>query len=430
MRAALGFLFAIALGISAELGASPPRLSPPNYDEAKVPQYELPDPLVSPTGERIESDVAWQKRRRGLLEQFAHEMFGHSPPRLSGMTFAVKEVAATYDGLAIKKTVAIKLSGAPNSPVMTLVTYLPAKRLAPAPVFLGVLLFKREDAVPDPGPALFPPGKEPASIPKEDLPGRKTMEVILKRGYGVASIDPADFAPDDAKTYDQGIIKATRVAGSPRGENEWGAIAAWAWGLSRALDYLETDVDVDAKRVIAIGHSRRGKTALWAGAQDERFAMVISNNSGCCGAALSRRQYGETVGLINSRFPHWFCLAFRKYNDREGELPFDQHELVALSAPRPVYVASAVDDRWADPKGEYLAAVAANPVYRLFGHKGLEGDWPPPLNQTVGARIGYHLRVGRHALADFDWMRYLDFADRWLSRKTQNATQTKESRNP
>ncbi len=377
-----------------------------NYDESKVPRYDLPDPLVTSDGRAVTSAAMWRRERRPeLLDLFEANVYGRRPPAPEGIRFRVTDT--DWHRIAARREVNVSFFGRSGDyPGFTITMFVPHAARQPMPAFVGMHLFDTRADDPIPGKLLT----EDVGV---ELPGEEILKVILKRGYAIATLNAADFCPDDKENFRQGLQSHWFPDRSgPPGAEEPGAIATWAWALSRALDYFETDPAIDARRVAVIGHSRMGKTALWTGAEDPRFAMVISNDSGCGGAALSRRRFGETVARINRVFPHWFCGHFSNYDDREDALPVDQHQLVALVAPRPVYVASAKEDGWADPRGEFLAAAGAEPVYQLLGRPGLGTDDVPPLNQSAGDTIGYHIRAGKHALTDYDWLLYLDFADR------------------
>jgi dienelactone hydrolase len=243
-------------------------------------------------------------------------------------------------------------------------------------------------------------------------------EEILARGYATAVFRTVDVDPD--QDGDAARAKGVRTVFSGPGkvgQDAWATIAAWAWGASRVMDYLQTDTDVDAGKVAVIGHSRGGKTALWAAAEDPRFAIACSNDSGCGGAALSKRIYGETVATINKGFPYWFCDNFKKFDNREADLPIDQHQVLALIAPRQVCVGSADADFWADQRGEFLSLVAASPVFALYGFEAFTaGEMPPLDTPLVRERFEYHVRRGIHNLTPYDWTCYMDVADRLWGR--------------
>jgi hypothetical protein len=424
--------FALALLGSLATAADRPGI---NQDEKAVPPYALPDPLVLKDGTRVRDAATWRtKARPELLEVFAREVYGRTPAgRPPGMHWAVTSVdRAALGGKAVRKEVTIWFTAQKEGPKVRLLIYQPpgeAGAHAPWPAFIGLNYYGNQCVNADPGITMStawmrssPDFKIVNSRATEGTRGthasRWNVEEVVARGYATATMYYGDLCEDRNEGLDRDVATLFKTGSvESRAGDAWGAIGIWAWGLSRALDYLVSDPEIDGQRVAVHGHSRLGKAALWAGAQDERFAYVISNNSGAGGAALAKRIFGETVERINTSFPFWFAKNYRAYNAREQNLPVDQHQLLALIAPRPVHVASATEDLWADPRGEFLSAKKAEPVYALFGKKGLGvADVPAPEKPALGDAIAYHLRTGKHDITAYDWQRYMDFADQMLKK--------------
>lgn len=422
---------ALLVGICSPVVIAASQQQPPVIeDETKVPAYTLPDPLRLENGERVTTVRAWQDRRRPeLLRLFETEVYGRSAPAPTGMRFVSRGVDSdALGGTAVRKQVSILFTGVEGGPSMDLLIYVPKTAQASSsgqrPAFLGLNFAGNHSIHRDPGIGLstrWMRGTDDERVvdnrateaSRGTAASRWPVEAVLSRGFALVTAYYGDLEPDHPEGWKHGI--RAHFAPPSQESDSWGAIGAWAWGLSRALDYLETDDDIDASRVALIGHSRLGKAALWAGAQDERFALVIANESGEGGAAITRRRFGETIARITTAFPHWFCRRFADYAGREDELPVDFHQLVALIAPRPVYVASAAEDLWADPRGEFLSAQHAEPVYLLLGTDGFGVKDMPPVDHPVGRTIGYHVRRGKHDVTAYDWEQYLDFASRHLT---------------
>jgi hypothetical protein len=396
--------------------------------ESKVPSYTLPDPLVLSNGASVKDPETWQSLRRPeILRLFEEHVYGKVPSAAVKTKF--KRTGRWKDALngkATMKEVTATFSSTRGSQQMRMLIFIPNNRSGSVPAFVGYNFYGNQTIHPDPRISIDDhwvrnnndfgmENNRPTEKSRGVRVNRWPVETIIDRGYALIAIYYGDIDPDFDDGFQNGIQSLFYKDGQDKpADDEWGSIGAWAWGLSRAMDYFEKDPGIDEKKVAVIGHSRLGKTSLWAGARDERFALVISNDSGCGGAALSRRRFGETVEMVNRNFPHWFCDNFNQYNNNEDALPVDQHMLISLMAPRPVYVASAEEDLHADPHGEFLAARHASPVYQLLGTEGLPADKMPEVNQPVAGTIGYHIRSGKHDITDYDWGQYLNFADRYL----------------
>jgi hypothetical protein len=417
-RWSLVFSFCVAANAQADK-APPSEVAgiPVNYDEAHVGTYTLPDPLVLANGKPVRDAKTWtEKRRPEIVRLFEENEYGRSPGRPAGMTFEVFDKGTSaFDGKAIRKQVTVHFSADKAGPKMDLLLYLPAHAQKLVPFLLNLSFSANSNTVDDPGVRVGEVwGPDKKKIPAAQ--GRKFGKIdvvrLLDAGFGFGTIYYGDIDPDFLGGVPNGVRAQFLKPGQsePAGD-EWGSIAAWAWGLSRGIDYLETDKGVDAKRIAILGVSRLGKTVMWAGAHDTRIALVIASCSGEGGAALSRRNYGETIAHLTapSRFPYQFCANYGKFAEHPDKSPVDANMLVALMAPRPVLLQTGDKDFWSDPKGEFLAAVAAGPVYRLMGKQGLDTDRMPAAGEGIFNSIGYFEHIGGHGTVPSDWDQYLKF---------------------
>ena len=401
-------------------------IRPPNYDETMVPRYELPSVLVGKDGKVIASADQWPEHRNYLLSLLADNEYGSMPKESVGI-----DVEKLDDGPAIhqgkeepgirRRQFAVTLSQNGKVVRIDLLLWTPKESTQLVNCFVGLNFRGNQSTTDDPKVRLTSswcdarnPGvvnNRATEASRASQGERWPIREIVGAGYGVATAHYGDIDPDFDDGFENGVHALfPEYRCTEKTPERWGSISAWAWGLSRIADVLTKTEGIHPEGMMVLGHSRLGKTALWAGANDERFKIVISNNSGCGGAALSKRCFGESVARINTSFPHWFNRNFRRYNDQEEKMPFDQHQLVAAIAPRPVYIASASKDLWADPQGELLSGHQANPAYALFGLNGGLPNQLPAVNQSIGEAVGYHLREGEHDLTPSDWMYFIQFA--------------------
>jgi len=392
-----------------------------NTDESKVAAYTLPDVLQMPNGKRCTSSKEWmQVQRPYIFHLYEENQFGRFPSKKINIRYRVlEEDKNALGGTAIRRQVRIFLHPADSTVYTDLLLYIPNQVKGAVPVFLGYNFGGNHTVTTDNKIILgnrWVPARAKGVVNNRATEASRGVDTaswqvstILAKGFAVATAYYGDLEPDTTTGFLSGIRSTLKNVLNIE-PSEWCAMGAWAWGLSRMVDYLQQDKNIDAHKIALIGHSRLGKAALWAAAADPRFALIVSNESGEGGAAISRRWYGETVQIINAHFPHWFAAKYKTYGDSVNALPVDAHMLLSLMAPRPLYVASAVEDTWSDPKGEFLSAKEAGKVYALFDKKGIDTDSMPALHQPVGATVRYHIRAGRHAVTLYDWEQYLAFA--------------------
>ena len=367
-----------------------------NYDESKVPPYILPDPLKTNSNAVVANKTQWENiRRPEILTLFEDNVYGQLPKTYDSLRFEItQQNNDAMNGRARLKEVEITVFRNHQSVTIHLVLFVPKSSTHPSPVFL--LINNR--------------GKENTDPTRRTKSEFWPAETVIDSGYAIAAFQVSDLAPDKKDSFMLGVLRL--YPEQLKADNGMRAIGAWAWGASRIMDYFEKDNDIDEKKVIIIGHSRGGKASLWTSAQDQRFAMCVSNCSGNTGAALSRRKFGETIAMINTAFPHWFTSNYKKFNDNEDALPVDQHMLIALTAPRLLYATNATEDLWADPKGTFLSLKNAEKVYALYGVNAALPASPPPTNHPLlKSQIGYHIREGEHDLTAFDWKNFITFAN-------------------
>ncbi|MCP4190117.1 MAG: acetylxylan esterase [Planctomycetaceae bacterium] len=383
-----------------------------NYDEKRIPHYDLPPLLVTAEGAAVTTAEQWKNERRPqILSLFSSLIYGRVPKPESPIKveFDVVKVDEQFmNGKATRKDVIIRFSNEKGKAEMLVLVYVPNHLKEPAPAFMKHSFNNTKSRDFDADPAR--PGQLKNGWP---------LGEFFDRGYGFVAVYQQDLIGHNEVSFSRGIHPLFFKTGQsfPKAR-EWGVLGAVAWGGMRAMDYLETDEHIDASRVAIMGHSKMGKATLWTAAQDQRFALAISAQSGCAGAALWRRKSGETLKKMITRFPYWLCRNSWKFVGQEDDLPIDQHMMIALMAPRPVYVASGIEDTWADPRGEYASAFHGSKVYELFGKKGLKSEKLPPLGEPIlQSNVGYHVREGGHSVELYDWRRFMDFADIHLKAK-------------